>query len=105
MEMTEARIRNLGEQIVYLQTPIAKIIEAVVTNNVGFEPDRERVFEAGTTWNQEFLDGRVITDFNDLNLHWHLRKLADSHVLIMENERDRRLPLWSRFEFVFLSKS
>ncbi|MEK6893508.1 MAG: hypothetical protein AABX07_04860 [Nanoarchaeota archaeon] len=105
----------------YLKPQLKEIIEVIVTQNMGFEPDRERPFKAGqSTFN--YIDCRglsyeeaievdpnntslpkVTTDNPDIqNLHWHLNRLNGSNVFKPYNERERRLPLFLPMELIVL---
>jgi len=77
--------------------PIDKVIESVVTGNIGYHKNEwsERFFEDGTDVNQTLEDGRVITGADELNLQWHLRDLTNREVIVFLSEEDARLPLIS----------
>lgn len=100
-------------EIMYLKPKLREIIEAVVTNNLGFDPDKDRPFKEGYS-TFHYIDCRglpyeeaIKTDPNNTdlpeittkdpeiqNLHWHLSRLNYSKVISPYGERERKLPLF-----------
>ncbi|MCX6819138.1 MAG: hypothetical protein NT129_04030 [Candidatus Aenigmarchaeota archaeon] len=90
------------ELTLYALEPIAKVIEAVVTNNLGYTPDRERPFKEDCNGKYRYEDGTEVNYGHEhLNLQWHLGKLQDAHVLLnWDLESKRHLPIIDRQEYV-----
>jgi len=106
--------RNL---VSYYRYPIEKVIEAVVTNNLGYETDHERFPNSGRFLyvdctglsheeamevdpNETDLPLIETQDTDIMQLHWHLSRLNGAYVLPMWlDERDRRLPCLGRMDY------
>jgi hypothetical protein len=93
------------EEILYIPNSIQIIIEAVVTNNVGYKPIRHGYFEKDTKATLTRKDGTIIKDYEYMNLILHLEDLSHARVIprsVWNDEYQRRLPLFTRMEAIVI---
>lgn len=102
----------------YIEQPLIKIIEAVVTNNLGFNPNRYKPWKEkigkfnyvdcrGLSYedakeinpNNTELPRLETDDSNIMSLHWHLNRLDGEKILNWYGMRDKKVPKYMRFEF------
>ena len=87
----------------YIPNSIQEVIEAVVTNNIGYKPIRDDVFREGTKATHTRQDGTIIRGYEWLNLNWHLESLYYASVIPnWDDEYQRRLPLFTRMEVIVI---
>ena len=87
------------EEVLYIPNSVQTIIEAVVTNNVGYGPIRSDIFRKGTKVTRKREDGTIIRGCEELNLDHHLRRLHYANVIPGWNdEYQRRFPAFTRME-------
>ncbi len=105
----------------YTEHPLNKIVEAMATNNLGFNPNRDRHCNEGVCFN--YVDCRglsyeesqdvdpndtlcpiIQTDDADIsNLHWHLHRMDYERVLPWFREGDGEIPKYSKFEYSLIT--
>ncbi len=92
------------EVTLYAIEPLAAIIEAVVTNNVGYDPDRTRPFREDYEGTYMYEDGTEVDYGHEhSNLQWHLMRLAHDGVFFdWRTKSEMRLPVFRREEYVII---